>query len=140
MRIIIPALTAMLLMANSAKAETPNLQPGLWANTNVTTIEGAVSVPQQTTNNQECLTQKQLDKGVDMLNIPEQCSLSQVDISRDQADFAATCNMAGMTSVYQGHTDFNGNSLKGSMRSETDTPMGVMLMTMAFTAERVGDC
>lgn len=140
MRSFIPVLTATLLLATHAQAETPNLQPGLWAYTNVTTIEGAVSLPPQTTNNRECLKQEDLDKGVDMLNIPEQCTLTRVDISRDKADFAATCNIGGMTSAYNGHTDFLGDKLQGKMDSETDTPLGKMLMNMAFTAKRVGDC
>lgn len=139
MRFPIAVFMTTLLAAN-AHADTPNLQPGLWAYTNVTTVEGAVSLPPQTSNNQECLKQADLDKGVDMLNIPEQCTLTRVEISRDNADFAATCNMGGMTSMYNGHTDFLGNKLQGSMDSETDTPLGKMLMNMAFTAKRVGDC
>jgi hypothetical protein len=140
MRIVFPVLTVLPLMASVAFADTPNLQPGLWAYTHITTIEGAVSLPPQSSKNQECLQQQDLDKGVDMLNIPEQCTLTRVDIKRDRADFAASCDIGGMTSSYEGHTDFNGDTLEGQMQSETDTPLGKMLMNMTFNAKRVGDC
>lgn len=128
------------LVAGPVMAETPNLQPGLWAYDTVSTIEGPLNLPPQNTSNQECLTQDDLNKGVDMLNIPEQCQLTQTDISHERADFAATCMMAGMSSVYKGHTLFNGDQLNGMMRSETDTPLGKMIMNMTFKAKRVGGC
>lgn len=140
MRIVFPVLTVLPLMASVAFADTPNLQPGLWAYTHITKIEGAVSLPPQSSKNQECLQQQDLDKGVDMLNIPEQCTLTRVDIKRDRADFAASCDIGGMTSSYEGHTDFNGDTLEGQMQSETDTPLGKILMNMTFNAKRVGDC
>lgn len=133
-------LSLSLALATPVLADTPNLAPGLWAYTNVTSISGPVSVSPQTTNNQECLKQKDLDKGVDMLNIPQSCTITQADIHRDNTQFAAVCNMSGMKSLYQGHANFHGDHLDGMMNSETDTPLGKMLMNMEFTAKRVGDC
>jgi len=128
------------LLSAPVQAETPNLHPGLWAYDTVSTVEGPINLPPQNMKNEECLTQQDLNKGVDMLNIPEQCTLTQTDIARDRADFAATCNMGGMTSAYKGHSTFNGDTLQGKMRSETDTPLGKMIMNMSFTAKRIGAC
>lgn len=129
-----------VLFSTPVLADTPNLHPGLWAYDTVSTVEGPVNLPPQNVKNQECLTQQDLDKGVDMLNIPEQCTPTRTDIGRDRADFAATCNMGGMNSVYQGHSTFSGDQLQGQMRSETDTPLGKMIMNMNFTAKRIGEC
>lgn len=137
---VIALLSSVSFFTVPVLADTPNLQPGLWSYDTVSTIEGAVNLPPQNMTNQECLTQQDLNKGVDMLNIPEQCSLTQTDIAKDRADFAATCNMGGMTSVYNGHTKFYGDHLQGQMRSETDTPLGTMIMNMTFNAKRVGEC
>lgn len=136
---LLPLIT-LILAAQPILAETPNLQPGLWAYDTVSTIEGPLNLPPQNTSNQECLTQEDLNKGVDMLNIPEQCQLTQTDIAHDRADFAATCMMGGMSSIYKGHTLFKGDHLDGMMRSETDTPLGKMIMNMTFKAKRVGGC
>ncbi len=133
-------LSSALLVAVPVLAETPNLQPGLWSYTNTTSIEGPMSVAPQTARNQECLTQEDLNKGVEMLNIPKQCTITRADISRDSADYAATCDISGMKSLYKGHTDFHGDHLQGHMQGETDTPLGKMLMKMDFTARRVGEC
>ena len=137
---LISLISSALLFTVPALAETPNLQPGLWAYDTVSIVEGPVNLPPQNMQNEECLTQQDLNKGVDMLNIPEQCRLTQTDIGRDRADFAATCNMGGMNSVYKGHSTFNGDRLQGQMRSETDTPLGKMIMNMTFKAKRVGEC
>lgn len=133
-------LTSALMVAGPVLAETPNLYPGLWSYTNSTTVEGPMSMPPQTASNKECLKQEDLNKGVDMLNIPEQCTITQADIFRDRADFAATCNLSGMTSSYKGHTAFHGDRLEGKMTSETDTPLGKMIMKMDFKAKRIGEC
>ena len=99
-----------------------------------------MTVAPQTTRNQECLKQEDLDKGVEILNIPRQCSVTRADISRNGADYAATCDIGGMKSLYQGHTTFHGDHLQGNMQGETDTPLGKMIMNMDFTAKRIGQC
>lgn len=137
---LISVLCSAVLVAAPVMAESPNLQPGLWAYDTVSTVEGPVNLPPQNMKNKECLTQQDLDKGVDMLNIPKQCTLTRTDIRRDRADFAATCTMGGMNSFYQGHSIFSGNQLNGQMRSETQTPLGPMIMNMTFKAKRVGEC
>jgi hypothetical protein len=126
--------------ASAALADTPNLQPGLWAYDNVSTIEGPLNLPPQNHSNQECLKQDDLDKGVDMLNIPESCTITRADIYRDKTEFAATCDMSGIASSYQGFANFHGDHLDGKMTSEMDSPLGKIIMHMNFTAKRVGDC
>jgi hypothetical protein len=128
------------MVAAPVLAETPNLQPGLWSYTNSSTIEGPMSIPPQTTSNQECLKQEDLDKGVDMLDIPQKCTVTKADIFRDSTDFAATCDMGGLTSLYKGHASFHGDHLKGKMRSEMNTPLGKVIMNMDFKAKRIGEC
>lgn len=39
-------------------------------------------MPAQTNSNQECLTQEDC-RGVDVLNIPESCNVTQTDIKHD---------------------------------------------------------
>ena len=127
-------------LALPALAETPNLKPGLWSYKSTSTMEGPMNVPPQTSNNQECLTQSQLDKGINVLNIPKSCDVTQTDITRERVDFAANCNVEGMTTVFKGYATFHGTHLEGKMTSEMNTPIGPMIMKTDYKAERVGDC
>lgn len=133
-------IISTLFFSVPALAETPNLRPGLWSYTSTSTMEGPMNVPPQTSNNQECLTQKQLDKGIDVLNIPDSCDVTQTDITHDRVDFAARCNVEGMTTMFKGYATFHGTNLKGKMTSEMNTPIGPMVMKTDYKAERVGDC
>jgi hypothetical protein len=136
------ALTCLSLMTIClpVHAETPNLQPGIWAHTTTTTIEGPMSLQPQTSTNQECLTQAQIDKGVNMLEIPQQCIVQKVKVLRDSADFAVDCDIQGIKNHFIGHTNFHGDHMDGQMSSEMNSPMGVMVMKMNFTAKRIGAC
>ncbi|MDO8827543.1 DUF3617 family protein [Methylophaga sp.] len=131
---------SVVLFSTQALAETPNLQPGLWAYTSNTSIEGPMNMPPQKNSNQECLTQAKLDQGIDVLNIPKSCNVTQADIKRDRVDYAASCNMEGITTLFKGYATFHGNSLKGKMSSDMNTPLGPMTMKTDYQGERIGDC
>lgn len=134
------AMFSAVFFSLPAVAQTPNLQPGLWAYTSNTTIEGPMNMPPQQHSNQECLTQDKLDKGIDVLNIPESCNVTQADIKQDRVDYAASCNMEGMTTLFKGYATFHGTRLEGKMSSEMNTPLGPMTMQSAYQGERIGDC
>lgn len=136
----IPCITGLLFITSSAMAEKPDLQPGLWSHTSTSTIEGPMSIPSQAVTNQECLTQEELDKGIDVLNIPEECTVTKANITRARVDYAASCNMQGMTTVFQGYATFHGTRVEGKMTSDMDTPLGKMLMRTDYSGERIGDC
>ncbi|MCC5797006.1 MAG: DUF3617 family protein [Methylophaga sp.] len=133
-------LATNCFFAAAVMADTPNLAPGLWTHTTTSTIEGPVSFPAQTETHQECLKQDDLDKGLDLLDLPDDCAVSKADISHDRMDFAMQCNVEGMQAKFTGHATFHGNRMQGQMSSDMDTPMGKMQMNMNYTAERVGDC
>lgn len=133
-------LTSALLVTTPVLAETPNLIPGLWSYTTTTTLEGPMSLKPQTSNSQECLTQKQIDQGIDMLDIPEQCTVLKVEVLRDSSDFALSCNMQGIKTQFKGNAAFYGEKMDGKMDGEMNTPLGPMLMKMNFVSKRVGDC
>ena len=133
-------LIGLLLLAAPAAAETPDLQPGLWAHHSTVTIEGPMNLPPQTSHNQECLTQQKLDNGIDALNIPESCTISRADIKRSRVDYAASCTIQGVTTLFEGYATFHGTRLEGKMSSSMETPLGTMLMKTDYKAERIGDC
>lgn len=139
-RVFILALLGSVMSSTATSAETPNLVPGLWTYTHTTRIEGPVAVQPQTAENQQCVTQADLDKGVDVLELPKNCTLTRVDIQRDRADYAAQCNMQGMQSRFSGYATFHGKHMQGQMSSEMDTPLGKMQMKMDYQAQRQGDC
>lgn len=129
-----------LLVSTPVLAEIPNLKPGLWSYTTTTTVDGPMSLPPKTDNNQECLTQAQINKGIDMLDIPEQCAVLKADVHRDSSDFALSCNMQGFKTLFTGKAAFRGEQMDGKMDGEMNTPFGPMLMKMDFVSKRVGAC
>ncbi|MAX52392.1 MULTISPECIES: DUF3617 domain-containing protein [unclassified Methylophaga] len=131
---------SLMAVCLPAYADKPNLTPGMWAHTTTTTIQGPMSLEPQTSSNQECLTQAQIDKGVDMLEIPKQCLVQKVNVLRDTADFAVDCDIQGIKNHFIGHTNFRGDHMDGQMSSEMNSPMGTMVMTMNFSAKRIGAC
>lgn len=134
------SLIGLLLLSTTAVAETPDLQPGLWAYHSTATIEGPMNLPPQTSRNQECLTQQKLDNGIDALNIPESCTVSRADIKRSRVDYAASCTIQGVTTLFEGYATFHGTHLEGKMSSSMETPLGKMLMKTEYTAKRIGEC
>ena len=139
-RIIYLFALLVTVISTPVMAAKPDLQPGMWSYTYTTSIKGPVSIKPQTMTNKECMRQQDLNKGVGMLNIPKQCTITKVNIMRDGTQFAATCNISGMSSEYQGQAKFYGDHLQGNMTSQTDTPLGKMIMDMGFTAKRIGNC
>ncbi|MCX4193185.1 DUF3617 domain-containing protein [Methylophaga sp. OBS1] len=129
-----------VLLAPVASAETPDLKPGLWVYTHNTEIEGPMSIAPQTSENKQCVTQADLDKGLDVLEIPKNCKLTRVDIQPARADYAAICDMQGMQTRFSGYATFHGERMQGQMNSEMDTPLGKMIMKMDYEAHRQGDC
>lgn len=133
-------LLSTLMAATPVLAETPNLKPGLWSYTTTTTLDGPMKLTPKTANNKECLTQQQINKGIDMLDIPEQCAVLKADVFRDSSDFALSCNMQGIKTLFKGNAAFHGEHMNGEMDGEMNTPLGLMVMKMNFVSKRVGEC
>ena len=121
-------------------ADTPNLNPGLWAHTTTSTIEGPLNLPAHSQTHQHCLQQEDLDKGLDMLQLPNDCSVLKADINRDSMEFAMQCVIEGIDVQFTGYATFYGSRMQGQMSSDMATPMGTMQLIMHYNAERVADC
>lgn len=122
------------------QAETPNLNPGLWSHKSVTTIKGPIEIAPQNHTHEQCVTQADLEQGLEALDIPENCNVTHADLRRDRVDYAANCNMQGSTTEFEGHATFDGDQMQGQLASEMQTPIGVMIMQIDYQAERVGEC
>lgn len=138
-RLFILLSTAVLFSSNGL-AETPNLKPGLWSYTTTTTLEGPMNMAPNTSSSRECLTQEQINKGINMLDIPEQCIVLKADVFHDRSEFALDCNMQGIKTMFKGNAAFHGEQMNGKMDGEMNTPLGPMLMKMNFKSERIGNC
>lgn len=132
---IISVLFSLPLMA-----ETPNLNPGLWSHKSITTIKGPVEIAPQSHTHEQCVTEADLEQGIDALDIPENCNVTHADLQRDRVDYAARCNMEGAKTDFEGYATFDGEQMQGQMASEMQTIVGVMIMRIDYQAERIGDC
>lgn len=134
------ALLGSALLATSVAAATPNVTPGLWSHTNTMSMQGPMGMPPQVFSGEECITQADIDKGVDLVDMPAGCTLTQMDIRRHSMDYGMSCNMDGMQMSFTGTMTFEGERMQGEMTSEIDTPIGKMIMKMESRGERIGDC
>ncbi len=133
-------LTTSVVFSSALMAETPNIKPGFWQHNTSLSLQGPFNMPPQVTTDQECVTQADIDKGVDVLDLPPGCSLTHYNIRRDSADYSMKCDIQGMRADFTGKLNFHGDTMNGSMSSDVETPMGVMTMLMQTEARRLRDC
>lgn len=134
------ALPLLALSAN-AGADAPNINPGMWEYTNTTSVEGPYSMPQHTDTHRECVTREDLERHEDMLEVPDDCTLDDVNMDADAVTYSMTCtDPQGGTMTMDAEMHFYGNRSEGVMRSDIDTPMGTMNMRIEIRGERTGDC
>ncbi len=134
------ALPLLALSAN-AGADMPNINPGMWEYTNTTSIEGPQSMPQQTDTHRECVTREDLEQREEMLEVPEDCTLNDVNMDADGVVYSMSCtDPMGGTMTMDAEMHFHGDRSEGVMRSEIDTPIGTMNMRVEIRGERTGDC
>lgn len=133
-------LLGIFIFSASASAETPNINPGLWAHTNTLSIDGPIQIPGQTDTQQECITQEDINKGADFLEAPQSCNITRMDVSRSNMNYAMSCSEQGMTYTMEGQMAFMGNTMEGQMTGQMSSPMGSMNMKMDTKAERIGEC
>ncbi|HSP00620.1 MAG TPA: DUF3617 domain-containing protein [Thioalkalivibrio sp.] len=135
------ALVALLagLISLPALAVEPNIEPGQWEYTNVTTFEG-VPMPDQTHSAQECVTAEDIKKGEAFLEEAEECQVTNMDMRRDGMTYTMVCTQQGMEMHMDADMRFGGDTVNGTMRTRMDTPMGPMNMNMKIQGRRIGDC
>ncbi len=135
---LIAALVALPLLAGAD--ERPNIEPGLWEYTNTTKTEGEMSMPEQTDTRQECVTEEDLEKGL-QVHGDDDCEVRDRSMSADKATYTLICkDPEGTAMELKVNMDLMGDRVEGKMTGEYDTEMGNMKMTWEIVGERIGDC
>ncbi|MFO7954169.1 DUF3617 domain-containing protein [Thioalkalivibrio sp.] len=135
------AVLPILALPLAVQAETPNMQPGLWEHQNTMTVEGMNDMPEQTHSSTECVTQEDIDRGENIIEAPEGCTLEEMDMTADRMDYTMNCpGPEGGRMQMEGSMRFMGDRAEGEMTSEMDTPMGPMNMRMEMRSQRIDDC
>lgn len=138
--LIAAALLALPLSA-AAEEEAPNLKPGQWEFTSVTSVEGDLPIPEQTDTHQECLTQEDIDEAnIGMLEEEESCDLLEKNGRSDGMSFRMACSGQGGEATIVGDMRYFGDRIEGDMTVETAMPMGKMTMNTTIEGKRLGDC
>ncbi|MGM0553147.1 MAG: DUF3617 domain-containing protein [Pseudomonadota bacterium] len=142
-----PTLPALLLalpllaLSANAGADMPNINPGMWEYTNTTSMEGPQGIPQQTETSRECITRDDLERQEEMLEVPDECTLDDVNMDPDEVTYSMSCaDPMGGTMTMEAEMQFHGNRSEGVMSSEINTPMGTMNVRVDIRGERIGDC
>ncbi|ABI55864.1 DUF3617 domain-containing protein [Alkalilimnicola ehrlichii MLHE-1] len=139
MRFALPAAILIALPA-LAWADRPNVEPGLWEHTSTTTMEGEYAMPDHIETTQECITEEDLDEGI-QLHDAEGCEVIDQSISSDEVTYRLQCaDPQGGTMEMDMHMRMMGDRMEGEMTGDFETPMGEMKMRMEIVGERIGDC
>jgi hypothetical protein len=133
--------TLMLSVPHLVAAEQPNIEPGEWEYTNVTTFQGPMQMPDQRIVERECVTLEDLQQGEAFLaEIPDECQVSNMRIERDGMSYTMACAEDDAEMVMDVDMTFNGTRLSGNVSSTVGTPMGEMKMNVGIDGQRVGSC
>lgn len=145
LRFLVPPV--LLILPLLASAEVPNLEPGEWEYTHTTRMEGMPQMEgmpgmsDEVETTRECVTQQDIERGEDIIEAPEECSVDHVDVHRDGAQFAMTCtDPQGGTATMNGDMRFMGTRSDSTMTTEIESPMGPITVIMEMKGERIGDC
>lgn len=137
------AIALALAGAAPAMAADLNVNPGLWEFTNTMRMEGPMEMPEQSSSETDCITQDDIDRGPlfgmedDM---DEACEILDEDISRDRVYYRLECAGGPDESFTMDYEmQLMGDTIRGEMSGDMDTPMGPMQMQIDFNGERVGD-
>lgn len=133
--------TAAMMLPLAAWAESPNLLPGEWEFTSKTTVEGDLPIPDDSETNRECLTQETIDEAnADFIQEEEGCELLEHSADRDSMSYTMSCTGEGGEATVTGNMRYMEDRAEGSMRMETATPVGDLVMDTEIEGQRIGDC
>ncbi|TVP82330.1 DUF3617 family protein [Thioalkalivibrio sp.] len=135
---VIATLVAIPL---TAIATEPNIQPGEWEMSSITTFPGT-PMPEQRDSSRECVTSEDLDGLVFDLDLEEEsCEITDKVISADHMSYSMTCQHEdGMDMIMDAEMRFLGDRTEGTMDARMTTPMGPMQMRIELEGRRIGDC
>jgi hypothetical protein len=136
--LVIATLVAIPL---TAIANEPNVQPGEWEMTSITTFPGT-PMPEQRDSSRECVTSEDLEGLIFEVDLEEEsCEITDKEISADRMTYSMTCQHEdGMDMTMDAEIRFLGDRTEGTMDARMTTPMGPMHMRMELEGRRIGDC
>lgn len=123
---------------SAAAADGVNMQEGLWEITSKASIQGMPFDMPPTTYTQ-CLTKENIIPQ-EQNQEQQECKLIDSDISGNTVTWSMACSQNGMTSNISGKISYKGTTMAGTMKVESNTPMGNSLMNMITNGKRIGDC
>ncbi len=133
------AALAIPVVLAACAAPTGGMQPGLWELTLTSTLDGrAQDLPPV----RECISQKDIDDASKVLPRPNgNCSLANVQRSRERAAYDITCTQDARTMQGRAEIRFAGDRYDGNVTmnaEEKGTP--ALPLAIAIKARRVADC
>ncbi|MCP1677121.1 hypothetical protein J2T57_004295 [Natronocella acetinitrilica] len=138
----VAAIMAAGMLVGTAAASDLNVNPGLWEFRTVMSTEGPMDMPEQRSQETECLTQEDIDQGplFDMDDMGDGCEVLDSNISSNRVTYTMACDAGdGSTFDTEYSMDLMGDRIEGVMTGDINTPMGDMKLRMDFEGERVGD-
>ncbi|MDZ7852351.1 MAG: DUF3617 family protein [Halomonas sp.] len=137
-----PLLAGLLLaLPLSAVAESPNIEPGQWEFTSITSVQGDMPIPDQTETHQECIAQGDIDDEEFSFIEEEGCELLEHNVTVDGMDYRMVCQAEGGEADIVGQMEFLGDTTEGRVEVTVQSPqMGEMNMTTTMKGRRIGDC
>ncbi|TDO16500.1 MULTISPECIES: DUF3617 domain-containing protein [Halomonas] len=137
-----PFLAGLLLaLPPLAVAEPPNIAPGQWEFTRITSVQGDLPIPDQTKTHQECIAQGDInDEAFSFIEEEEGCELLEHAVTVDGLDYRMVCRAEGGEADIVGRMDFLGERVEGNVDILVASSAGELHMTTTLQGQRIGDC
>ncbi|WP_082829651.1 DUF3617 family protein [Ectothiorhodospira sp. BSL-9] len=136
------AVAAMtLMMPLSALANQPNLQPGEWEFTSISSTMGHEAPEEDAHTERGCITEEDIADGASFLIADQGCDITDMESTHANLAYSMICEQDGGDVVEMRATfEFMGDRLTGRVTSYMDTSIGKIPMHTEVKGQRLGEC
>ncbi|MGM0677052.1 DUF3617 domain-containing protein [Ectothiorhodospira marina] len=135
---VVAAVT--LMMPLSALGDAPNLQPGEWEFTSISSTMGHEAPEEDAHTEQGCITEKDIAEGARFLIADQGCEITDMESTHANLAYSMTCEEDGQVVEMRATFEFMSDRLTGRITSYLETSMGQIPMHTEVKGQRLGAC
>ena len=100
-----------------------------------------MNMPENTNTSRDCVTEEDVRDGRAFLQEQDDCEILEQDITDTTMDMVMECKQPETGAIRMTVSmEYSGDTSKGTMKGEMDSPMGKMFMDISMDSRRIGDC
>ncbi|AHK80681.1 hypothetical protein M911_08475 [Ectothiorhodospira haloalkaliphila] len=129
-----------LMMPLSSLADQPNLQPGEWEFTSISSTMGHEAPEEDAHTERGCITENDIAEGARFLIADQGCEITDMESTPANLAYSMICEEDGDVVEMRATFEFMSDSLTGRITSYLDTSIGKIPMHTEVKGQRLGEC